>query len=336
MSFELVQDHPRVYVLRVPLPWLPERWTNVFLVRGEGEDLLIDAGSPGEVSQSLMDAALRDIQVSPHALTVFLTHLHVDHAGLAGHLAAKGAKLVLSEAEYAWMQRLYGMAEGVTLQSEIDRMAAYGLDADVLQVMEDRTKGPGVRLPDCASLRLVREGDAVVCGGIAFEVLETPGHSPGHALLFNRAHNLLFVGDHVLSGEKPMLCNLFAPANTHSLYVQSLQKVRRLGDCVRYLQSHGEPVMKCPLERVDWLIENQLLRLEQAFTAIKENPGTIGLDAIRSMRRAIDEKAWNELRFGRRYCIEENGVALLDQLTLDGRVVRSVDAGGLYRYRVDA
>jgi glyoxylase-like metal-dependent hydrolase (beta-lactamase superfamily II) len=44
--------------------------------------------------------------------------------------------------------------------------------------------------------RLVREGDLIEAAGIALEVLDIPGHSPGHVVyLFRGEPNLVFGGD---------------------------------------------------------------------------------------------------------------------------------------------
>ena len=45
-----------------------------------------------------------------------------------------------------------------------------------------------------------REGDTVGCGAIRFEVVHTPGHSPGLCMLVDRTNGAAFVGDLVFRG----------------------------------------------------------------------------------------------------------------------------------------
>jgi hydroxyacylglutathione hydrolase len=61
--------------------------------------------------------------------------------------------------------------------------------------------------------RQVREGDKVMLGAHAFEVMETPGHTLGHISYFARAAGAAFVGDtlfamgcgRVIEGDYPMM-----------------------------------------------------------------------------------------------------------------------------------
>jgi glyoxylase-like metal-dependent hydrolase (beta-lactamase superfamily II) len=46
----------------------------------------------------------------------------------------------------------------------------------------------------------LQEGDRVQIGAICLEVLETPGHTPGHISLYYRQGNLIFVGDTLFAG----------------------------------------------------------------------------------------------------------------------------------------
>ena len=48
--------------------------------------------------------------------------------------------------------------------------------------------------------RHVKEGDALSFGSIEFDVLETPGHTPGHVSLYMRREGIIFVGDTLFSG----------------------------------------------------------------------------------------------------------------------------------------
>jgi glyoxylase-like metal-dependent hydrolase (beta-lactamase superfamily II) len=49
---------------------------------------------------------------------------------------------------------------------------------------------------------LVREGDRIDIGGRVFEVIDLPGHSPGHVVYLDRGHNLAFTADILGSGDK--------------------------------------------------------------------------------------------------------------------------------------
>jgi len=56
--------------------------------------------------------------------------------------------------------------------------------------------GMPIRSPEADSL--VHEGDAIAFAGIRFEVLDVPGHSPGHVVFLYRGQPYLVFGGDVL------------------------------------------------------------------------------------------------------------------------------------------
>jgi hydroxyacylglutathione hydrolase len=102
---------------------------------------------------------------------IWLTHAHLDHvAGVSAIREATGAPVWLHPAD----RRLYDRAP--------DQARAFGLTLDRLAP------------PD----REFREGDPAVVGDLAFDVLHTPGHSPGSVSL--AGCGVVFVGDVLFAG----------------------------------------------------------------------------------------------------------------------------------------
>jgi hydroxyacylglutathione hydrolase len=130
-----------------------------------GDAALVD---PGE------DAALFLARTRHEGWTVravWLTHAHVDHvAGVAAVRAATGAAVWLHPAD----RPLYDRAA--------DQGRAFGLRIEPLPP------------PD----RSFAEGEPVAVGGVRYDVLHTPGHSPGGVALVG--HGMAFVGDVLFAG----------------------------------------------------------------------------------------------------------------------------------------
>lgn len=137
---------------------------------------LVESG-PGSTIPHLQEA-LKYFHLSANDIThVFLTHIHLDHAGAAGWLARQGAKihvhpvgaphLVNPQKLLASASRLYG-----------DRMDK--LWGEFLPVPEDH-------------LVILRDGDTIEIDDLQIHAIETPGHASHH--LAYRLGDILFSGD---------------------------------------------------------------------------------------------------------------------------------------------
>ncbi len=144
--------------------------------------ILIESG-PGSTQEALQ-AALRQHELRLTDITdVFLTHIHLDHAGAAGWLARHGARIHVHpvgaphlrnpEKLLASAARIYGemMAE---------------MWGDFLPVPEDR-------------LSVLQDGEVVEVGGLRVQAFDTPGHADHHYVyLFE---DVCFSGD--IGGVRP-------------------------------------------------------------------------------------------------------------------------------------
>ena len=128
---------------------------------------VIDPG--GDVERILSALKQNDLQ-----LTVILnTHAHFDHVGANKALKqATGAQLMIHQ------------LDAPMLAHAAQAAAAWGLRSD---------ESP---LPD----RLLADGDTIDCGRLQFNVIHTPGHSPGGSCFYLKTHNALFVGDTLFAG----------------------------------------------------------------------------------------------------------------------------------------
>lgn len=80
------------------------------------------------------------------------------------------------------------------------------------------------------------EGDIIACGTLNFEVIETPGHSPGGVCLYDRANNVLFSGDTLFQGT---IGNLSFPTSSPEKMWLSLKKLAKLPKNTAVYPGHG-------------------------------------------------------------------------------------------------
>ncbi len=85
--------------------------------------------------------------------------------------------------------------------------------------------------------RFIDEGDQIRCGNLLFDVIHTPGHTPGGVCFYLPTHHLLFSGDTLFKGT---IGNLSFPTAQPHLMWQSLPKLGRLPKETRVFPGHGE------------------------------------------------------------------------------------------------
>ncbi|WKX01746.1 MBL fold metallo-hydrolase (plasmid) [Rhodococcus aetherivorans] len=153
-----------------PLPdWLiwqhrPFPDANLLLITGR-EPALIDSGFVGHAADTAawVDAHTRELH------RVVNTHWHADHVGGNALLQDRGVGIAASVPDAAALAR---RDPGCCLAEYLDQpVAPYTVDEP---------------LPDGRILRL---------GDTDWQVVSTPGHTPGHLALWQPDHGLLIVGD---------------------------------------------------------------------------------------------------------------------------------------------
>jgi glyoxylase-like metal-dependent hydrolase (beta-lactamase superfamily II) len=128
------------------------------------------------VLQGLDEAGVTDLD------WIVLTHIHLDHAGAAGHIAERFPKA-----------RVVVRAEGAPHLVDPSRLWASA--ARLYPDMEERW-GDMLPIPEEQIDSIDSDGEIVDLGdGRVLEAIYTPGHAKHHMALYERQRNDLFVGD---------------------------------------------------------------------------------------------------------------------------------------------
>lgn len=85
-----------------------------------------------------------------------------------------------------------------------------------------------------------KEGDKIAVGNLAFEVLDTPGHTPGGVCFYCKEHAILFSGDTLFKGT---IGNLSFPTARPKLMWESLKKLSKLPPQTLVYPGHGPHTM---------------------------------------------------------------------------------------------
>ena len=327
MAFVQVHHDPDVLEVRVPFQNISTNDTNCYIVKDGDETLVIDTGAPSDEGFAILDAALTELDVDRTRMRFFLTHLHLDHAGLVDRLALPGAKLYVSPVDFESVRasraassydaaRRAFTAEGVP-PSDASGYTRYAVEP---------------RLFDASRLELVAscDGDAIEVGRYRFRVVETPGHTPGHLALYEPESRILFGGDHVLFVISPSIALFPDGEDGLQAYFDSLDKVRALR-CGTLLVSHGE-IRGDFGERMAWLAEHHRQRLDEMVSAVRKRPRQTGIDVVKGVTWNVPHGRWEDIPAAQRWCIVGVGLSALNHLVDTGRLLREDGEGGPRRY----
>lgn len=322
-----VASTPEVFLIDVPYPNVITRGTNCYVVKDGDDCLVVDLGAPSDEGYAYLMAAFDELGIDPSRARYFLTHLHMDHAGLVDRVVPADAPLYLSRIDFE--ASAFQRTDLFVRQLE-DRIRAEGASESYMREAAAQGLAHDCWISPERNLRFVGEGDMIDVGRFSLHVVETPGHTQGHLTLFEPESRVYFGGDHILFVLSPGLRFSVSDPNTLQNYLDSLRKVQDL-QVSRLFHSHGE-IEDGVNERIDWLIGHRHRRVEQTWEAIKERPGITGTQAIRLVPWNTRGKSWNETPILLKQCILENGMVVLDHLVNERRIARRVDGTGAFRY----
>ncbi|MEL6236054.1 MAG: MBL fold metallo-hydrolase [Pseudomonadota bacterium] len=154
---------------------------NMWHVRGRERDMLVDSGM-GVVS-------LRDSVplVAKRPLTAVASHTHFDHIGC--HHEFEDRAVHRAEADI-----LAAPSRASTLSDP------YVTDAIFTRLPPAPYESASYAVRPAPAKRLLEDGDLIDLGDRVFEVIHTPGHSPGGIALWEAATGTLISGDIVYDG----------------------------------------------------------------------------------------------------------------------------------------
>jgi len=157
---------------------------------------------------------------------VFLTHIHLDHAGGAWCFAELGAKI------YVHPLGFKNLHDPTKLLASAERI--YGS-------MMDKLWGTLKAIPE-AQFHIADDYEVVTIGNIQFRSIHTPGHAKHHSCW--QLDNVLFTGD--LAGikhdEGPVIPPCPPPDINIELWLENIDKVLAIKEVDTYYVTHGAKV----------------------------------------------------------------------------------------------
>jgi glyoxylase-like metal-dependent hydrolase (beta-lactamase superfamily II) len=245
MAEQVAEVAPGLFRLPLPLDIQGIPTLSAYLLRDDAGDTLVDCGiatGPGDDACGELDAALRTCGTSVEGVArLVVTHAHIDHFGLAGEVVRRsGGDLLMHRRTDLDLAKYADPDEAVDRRELM--LADHGLfgpelTASATGLREWMPVMPSVGQPTV----LLDGGERILAGDRSWEVVPTPGHSPGHICLWSAADRILCSGDHLLQvASPPVTFERGFERDPMGSYLESLERVEQL-DPALVLPGHGRP-----------------------------------------------------------------------------------------------
>jgi glyoxylase-like metal-dependent hydrolase (beta-lactamase superfamily II) len=254
--------------IEVPLPGTPLKSVNSYVIRGRDRYLIVDTGMNRPECRDALLAGLANLNVDARKCDFFITHLHMDHLGLAAAFAGPDSRIIMGRREGAIVD---GMRNSSSFTAMLADMAiSNGLPRDEADFVLHGHPGVKYRPQEYPELYKVEDGDTLEWGEFIFECIETPGHTPGHMCLYERSKRVLLSGDHILGDITPNISALHGDANPLDDFLKSLDKVRNL-DVDVVLPGHRNAFGDMR-GRIRELEEHHAARARETLECLRDDP----------------------------------------------------------------
>lgn len=314
-----------VWRITTPLPFRPASVHAYLAALDGGGWMLVDGGLGTDDAWAALQAGVRAAAGGWEGVRVHVvTHMHMDHVGLAARgKAASGARV--------WMGRMDAerMAHAAAHPDEEARYRAAllrrcGAPADAVRAVEDAREGAKSLAPPVEVDGMLDGDEGDVPGAPGWRHVWTPGHTAGHVSLLRPADGVLVAGDAVLPRITPTLGVNRQRVDPVADYVEALGRLEAMRPAL-VLPGHGDPP------------EDGLARIRALREAADGETATVEAlldDAPRSCWHIVDRRyPGREMGAGTRMLALRETLAHLDRLERAGRATAEHDEVGVARFR---
>jgi len=318
---------PGIYVIPVPLPDNPLKLLNAYLIKGDSRHLLIDTGFNHPDCLQALTRAFQQLKVPVQQLDIFITHLHSDHCGLAGEFPPSETRTIWASKEDAEAINLLA-TESELWHQFMCSWRQHGCDEETITALQTNHPGKKYAPTQKTNFTLVKEGDTLQYGGYNLQVLDVPGHTPGHLALYIPEKKILFGGDLILQNITPNISYWETMDDALASYFNSLNKVSRL-DIACTLPGH-RAVIHDTQGRIAELKKHYVDRLEETCTILASGGAMTATDVASKMQWHIKYDTWKDIVPAQRWFAINEALSHLEHLVNTGRVSKQERDGVIY------
>ncbi|MHA1143280.1 MAG: MBL fold metallo-hydrolase [Candidatus Helarchaeota archaeon] len=224
-----------ITLLKDPLIlYIPENTmldSNVYLIGQQGNLLMIDSGNGLSYKNIVKALDNAGYPVKDNLKAICQTHQHVDH--ILG--------LYKFKKDFPEIQVFASETEAMVIESGKRDLIVPDMGFGMSSMIFNMMKSIGLEIFPIKVDQKFKDGDIFTWEPFKFEVLITPGHTPGGLCLYDKEHKVLFSGDTVFPGGS--MGRVDFPGGSSRLMRDSLNRLANL-DVEILCAGHMPPVEK--------------------------------------------------------------------------------------------
>ncbi len=326
----MIQEvYRNIFLQEIPLAGNPLKAVNCYVIKGEAEsdgggNLIVDTGFNTEPCKEALMEGILALGLDMTKTALLITHLHSDHSGLAAALNNEGIPVYAGRIDGAMVNEMAGRAYWEVFEG-------YKVSFDLIQDQVSLEDHPGYRYcpKGPVPFKLLDEGDILRVGEYCFEVIDIPGHTPGHIGLYERKHKLFFCGDHILDRITPNIAFWGFDRDILAVYFESLKKVAAFQ--VDYLFTAHRNIVRDHRRRINELLEHHQRRLQEILEILKTGEKTVKEIAAR-MHWDLKAAGWQDFPRSQKWFAAGEAMSHLEHLVYEGKAGKRCSDGILYYF----
>ncbi|MGT2665979.1 MBL fold metallo-hydrolase [Streptococcus rifensis] len=314
---------PNVFTFSIDLPKSPLKQINAYIVKSDNRALLIDTAFQLDECRDHLLAGLKELDVDLSKLEVVITHLHVDHVGLARYFQDIGCPVYTGDVDGQIVNTNATQDDFMDFQAY---SVLYGMSGEL-----DWYQTPNYKFRPNGAVDFIplNPGDTYDIGDFHFQVIDLIGHTPGHIGLYDAQKGIVFSGDTVLDPITPNICywgNEY-PVILNS-YFKTLDFVEHLG-ANTLLAAHRQ-VITDPSKRIAELKQHHLDRLQEILDVMTGNRSYTVKEIASQLTWRIRANNWEEFPSPQKWFAGGETMAHLEYLSWRDFISMSTVDGCLY------
>jgi glyoxylase-like metal-dependent hydrolase (beta-lactamase superfamily II) len=193
--------------IRMELPTVfGMKTVNSFLFK-EPEPILIDCGENSDESWEALNKGLNDNGLKlPDIKKIYITHMHIDHVGMAGRIAAEhGTEIWVNDKSVSRVLNYIEFSKHIRKTTFEITSKLFGVGPNdennpliIANKSAGKTKDTWTAVPE-SNLRIYSIGDSLLLGNEKWQAIYMPGHSDTQVVFLQKESKKMLSADMLLS-----------------------------------------------------------------------------------------------------------------------------------------